>query len=93
MSQTNEIKELEARMVSSSSLSKSAQSPYLTSPRSFGVYRIVKSASGNTGRKYRFGNHPVRMNELEREFDKVDLEALFLDRDDAQRYAVLLNQG
>lgn len=93
MSQTNEIKELEARMVSSSSLSKSAQFPYLTSPRSFGVYRIVKPASGYTGRKYRLGNHPIRMNELEREFENVELEGLFLDREDAQRYASLLNQG
>ncbi len=93
MSQLDEIKELEAKMVSPSSLSRSAESAYLTSPRSFGVYSLVKSASKLTGRKYRFGNHPVRMNELERDFDKVELEGVFLDRDDAQRYASLLNRG
>jgi hypothetical protein len=93
LSSLNGIKELQEKMVLSSSLSRSSKFPHLTSPRSFGVYCLSKSSLGCTGRKFRFGNHPVRMNELEREFEKVELEGLFLDREDAQQYASLLNQG
>lgn len=37
-----------------------------TSPRSFGVYRLT--ANRDVGRRFRFGNHPVRMNELVRDY-------------------------
>ena len=62
----------------------------LTSPRSYGVFR-VKDAS--TSRKFRFGNYPVRMRELEQEFGACVLMYLFLNRDDAQNLASLLNQS
>jgi len=62
----------------------------LTSPRSYGVFR-VKNAS--TSRKFRFGNYPVRMRELEQEFGACVLMYLFRNRDDAQTLASLLNQS
>ena len=61
-----------------------------TIPRSYGVYRIERK--GNVGRRYRFGNHPVRMNELVRDYGDCSLEALFLDRDDAKQLADELNK-
>lgn len=59
-----------------------------TLPRSFGVYQIPTSA--NTTRRYRFGNHPVRQRELEREFGSCKLEYLFTEREDAETVALAL---
>ena len=64
---------------------------YLTVPRSFGVYRIL--ARTGTSRRYRFGNHPVRRLELNREFGATTLEALFTDRRIAEELAKLFNTG
>jgi hypothetical protein len=64
---------------------------WLTSPRSYGVYRIPSSA-GST-RSFRFGNHPVRQRELEREFGSCKLEYLFTDREDAKIVALSLSEG
>ena len=60
----------------------------LTFPRSYGVYRIPSSA-GST-RTFRFGNHPVRQRELERDFGSCTLEYLFMAREDAQAVAKAL---
>ena len=61
----------------------------LTRPRSFGVYELPASASAT--RRFRFGNHPVRLAELEREFKRCRLLYLFRVRDDAASVAGLLN--
>ena len=61
----------------------------LTSPRSFGVYQLPHSAK-NT-RLFRFGNHPVRQRELEREFGSCKLIYLFLSRTDAVAMASARN--
>jgi hypothetical protein len=53
----------------------------LTSPRSFGVYQLPQTAKAT--RRFRFGNHPVRQHELEREFGSCKLVYLFLSRADA----------
>jgi hypothetical protein len=53
----------------------------LTAPRSFGVYQLPKTTK-NT-RLFRFGNHPVRQHELEREFGSCKLLYLFRSRPDA----------
>jgi hypothetical protein len=60
-----------------------------TVPRSYGVYRL--SASKDRGCEYRFGNHPVRQQELVRDYGAAPLEALFADRDDAWELARILN--
>jgi hypothetical protein len=61
----------------------------LTRPRSFGVYQIPRA--NKAIRLFRYGNHPVRMRELEREFGSASLRHLFLSRQDAQRVAGELN--
>lgn len=59
-----------------------------TTPRSWGVYRLPPDAGAT--RRWRFGNHPVRQGELEREFGSCRLEYLFLARADAQAAAATL---
>ena len=83
-------------MSSIESLKRNAVSPNhltvvgnYTSPRSFGVYRIT--AASDVGKRFRFGNHPVRMHELDRDFGGCEIEALFLERSDAESMARLLN--
>ncbi len=61
-----------------------------TIPRSYGVYRIT--TSGNVGKRFRFGNHPVRMNELLNDFGDCEVVAIFLDRDDAKQLVSELNK-
>lgn len=61
----------------------------LTIPRSWGVYELP-SRHGSS-RRIRFGNHPVRMRELEEEFGSCALQYLFLTRDDAKAVADFLN--
>lgn len=61
----------------------------LTSPRSYGVYRLP-SNHGST-RRYRIGNHPVRQRELEQEYGKAELVYLFLSREDAHQASRSLN--
>lgn len=61
----------------------------LTVPRTYGVYE-VPARSGAT-RRYRLGNHPVRLAELNREFGGCKLLYLFLQRSDAVQMASLLN--
>ena len=61
----------------------------LTVPRSYGVYRLPTGVGAT--RRYRFGNHPVRMRELRLEFGRCALEHLFRDREDAKFVAATLN--
>jgi hypothetical protein len=61
-----------------------------TIPRTYGVYRL--RASPGRGREYRLGNHPVRHQELVRDYGAADLKWLFYDRADAVELAALLNQ-
>lgn len=62
----------------------------LTIPRSFGVYRLT--GPKKSGREHRFGNHPVRLHELVRDFGGASLEALFTERKLAEELATLLNK-
>ena len=61
----------------------------LTAPRSYGVYSLPLTAGAT--RRYRFGNHPIRMLELELEFGSCKLQHLFLARADAMAIAASLN--
>ena len=60
-----------------------------TLPRSYGVYALPASAT--VTRLHRYGNHPVRMRELESEFGNCKLEYLFTDRGDAMLVATTLS--
>lgn len=57
----------------------------LTDPRSYGVYQLPYTSKSDA--RFRFGNHPVRMQELDHEFGSCTLTFLFLSRDDAETVA------
>ncbi|WP_110019361.1 hypothetical protein [Plasticicumulans acidivorans] len=61
----------------------------LTTPRRFGVYELL-SPTPDT-RRFRFGNHPVRLYELERERGSCRLLYPFLQRADVEVMASALN--
>lgn len=61
----------------------------LTVPLSYGVYELSDSV-GPT-RRFRYGNHPIRLRELEGEFPKCALRYLFLTRETAVAMASILN--
>ncbi|WP_312103522.1 hypothetical protein [Acinetobacter venetianus] len=61
-----------------------------TEPRSYGVYALPLDADGT--RRFRFGNHPVRQQELKHEFGSCKLYQLFLDRKQAETLAKWLNK-
>ena len=63
---------------------------YLTRPRSWGVYEIFPEPRSAT-RRFRQGNHPVRMKELEKEFGKVRLVRIFVAKGTAKELADHLN--
>ena len=64
----------------------------LTEPRTYGVYRLPASAGAT--RRVRYGNHPVRKRELEKEFGmKCPLVHLFRSRDDAKTVSDALNDA
>ena len=62
----------------------------LTLPRTWGVYELVRPGGTRT---FRFGNHPIRMRELEAEFREVRLRYVFRNREDARLACGLLNAG
>lgn len=64
-----------------------------TIPRSYGMYVLPNQQCGS--RQYRFGNHPIRQQELIHEFGNCELyqNVVFLQREHAQSLAKLLNNG
>ncbi|GAA3952558.1 hypothetical protein [Allohahella marinimesophila] len=54
-----------------------------TTPRTYGVYAVTRDGAADI----RFGNHPVRQRELEREFGAATLIALYNDRELAKARA------
>lgn len=60
-----------------------------TDPRSYGVYQLPHDTAALS--RFHFGNHPVRMQELERQFGSCTLTYLFEGRDDAEEVARTLN--
>lgn len=63
---------------------------FYTSPKSWGVYEIEPRSTA-ARKRFRFGNHPVRQHELEREFGVVRNVALFTARSLAVELASVLN--
>lgn len=61
----------------------------LTDPRTYGVYELPEGAGAT--RRFRMGNHPIRMIELEQEFERCKLLYLFRVRSDAVLLAGHLN--
>jgi hypothetical protein len=67
------------------------QDGVFTHPRSYGVYELPKSSLGTC--RFRYGNHPVRMRELEREYGSCKLLYLFLQRIDAVAMVTILKSS
>jgi len=86
-SAVTQIRRIAARAISPSSLRPDG---LLTAPRSYGTYEVRDSRAT---RRFLFGNHPVRMQELEREFGTCRLLYLFRRREDAAAMAAALNHG
>jgi hypothetical protein len=61
-----------------------------TSPRTWGVYQVKRLPDS---KRFRFGNHPVRQQELIRQYGEVRLVELYKARIDAKEAAYLLNGG
>lgn len=80
-----QLRELLAKAVEPSSVVVKGQ---YTSPRTWGVYELPAESTT----RFRFGNHPVRQQELVREFGTARLEALFTSRPLALQLAFLLNR-
>lgn len=62
----------------------------LTEPRSYGVYALPLDRDGT--RRFRFGNHPMRQQELKHAFGSCALYQLFLERKEAESLARWLNK-
>ena len=62
--------------------------PGKTIPKTFGVWDI---GSRSSGKRYRYGNHPVRGSELMLEFGRAQLIGLCTNRTAAKSMADSLN--
>ena len=63
--------------------------PSWTIPKTWGVWDVGSNSCGN---RYRYGNNPVRGGELQREFGRAQLIALYSNREAAKSYAASLNR-
>jgi len=62
-----------------------------TVPNTWGVYEIEATKCGPAGKRFRKGNHPVRLQELQREFGEVKVGAVFSEEQLASELTELLN--
>ncbi|MCX5830150.1 MAG: hypothetical protein NTV58_19445 [Deltaproteobacteria bacterium] len=60
-----------------------------TNPRTYGVYQLPYASASAS--RFHQGNHPVRLQELERKFGVCTLNFLFLSKEDAEVVASALN--
>ena len=85
---SNRLKELQSRAVLPSSVQVDGN---YTAPRTWGVYKVEAFKNGIRGFAFHLGNHPVRHNELVRDFGSAELVLLFTSRTDAEELKYLLN--
>jgi len=88
MSQSR-AQELLGKAVSSAALVLAGR---YTRPASWGVYKVLSKEEATT-KPYRTGNHPVRYEELRREFKHIEVVALFTERALATELATLFKNG
>lgn len=80
------IEALQVEAVSPDSVQPNSQ---LTVPRSYGMYEMTGDV--DSIRRFRYGNNPIRMRELEAEFTNCALKFLFLTRETTVAAAFILN--
>jgi len=81
---------MDKEQISPSILKSDPNNKNWTIPRSYGVWELP---SGAIGKKYRYGNNPIREKELTNEFGLVKLIALYINRTTASEYASRLNDA
>lgn len=67
--------------------------PNYTIPRTWGVYHLLGDGGKINTKVFRFGNHPIRLKELEREFGTCKTVALYSERSLAKERADLENDN
>ena len=87
----NEIEILFLRAIDPHDVRIDPKDTRYTSPRTWGVYKIVEDDCGSSGKRFREGNHPIRHIELTRRHDETELVALFPSKQNAVRLATRLN--
>jgi hypothetical protein len=88
----NPKEQLMARAVDPKYYPIDPENPNWTKPRTYGTFSIPDEfVYHKKHRKYRCGNYPLRLIDLERDYGKVELIAVFENRDDAEALAELEN--
>ena len=88
-----EIELLLAKAISPADVRTDPTNPAYTVPHTWGVYKIIGTDCGPSGKRFRKGNHPVRHQELMREFREVRLIALFCEEALARQLATAMNNA
>lgn len=79
------LKSLLARSIDPSSVESHGR---YTNPRTWGVYHVKCLPEG---KRFHFGNHPIRQKELIRQYGEAPLVGLYKARIDAKEAAYILN--
>jgi hypothetical protein len=87
------IDQLLAKAVDPTKVRPDPEHAIYTIPHTWGVYEILSTDCGPSGRRFRKGNHPVRLHELTREFENVRLVALFTEEGLARQLAYELTNA
>ena len=74
--------------ISTSDVRPDPDNPNWTRPRSYGVWELPETKGG---KRYRYGNYPIRGKELVRDLGAARLIALYTSRVAAKSYADSLN--
>ena len=82
------LKSLLAKCIDPSSVNPDGQ---YTNPKTWGVYQVERLLDGKRGKGFHFGNHPIRQQELTRQFGEAQTIGIFETRIDAEEVAYLMN--
>lgn len=85
------LKAIETLMARASDPASIASDGKYTQPRTWGVYEVERLVRGVRAPYWHFGNHPVRQEELIREYGHARLVGLFTSRADAEELRYVLN--
>lgn len=87
----DKIESLFSKAVDPDNLRADPSDSRYTIPHTWAVYEIDAAKCGPAGKRFRKGNHPIRIQELQREFGEVKTTAAFTKEQLAVELAELLN--
>ena len=87
----DEIEMLFSKAVDPDTLRSDTSNTRYTVPHTWGVYEIDAAKCGPTGKRFRKGNHHIRLQELKREFGEVKVVAVYCQEQLAAKLTELLN--